>query len=264
MESTYWHRQTKDKPLFPDLLWSRPENKRLAGKLLIIGGNLHGFAAPAEAYNQAVGSGIGTAKVLLPDALQKTIGQVLENAEFAPSNKSGSFSKAALAEWLDYSSWADGILIAGELGRNSETAVVLESFVEKYSGQITITKDAADYFTHQPQKLLERAETTLVVSIAQLQKICTSAKWIEPVKFGMTAAQLADLLHQLTSKFIANIIVMHNELVFVASKGKVSTTKLNETEIWRVKTASNAAVWWLQNPAKPFEAITSSLVEPKQ
>lgn len=259
MTDTYWQKQTKDKPLFEDLLWSRPENKRLAGKLLIIGGNLHGFAAPAEAYNEAVKAGAGAAKVLLPDALQKTIGSILENAEFAPSNKSGSFSKPALSEWLDFAGWGDGVLVAGDLGRNSETAVVLESFIEKYSGQLVITKDAADYFASQSDKLLRRENTTLVISIAQLQKICTSAKWQKPVKFSMTAAQLAELLHELTMAYLVNIVVMHNDLVFVASGGKVSTTKIEQTETWRVKTAAHTSVWWLQNPSKTFEAITCSV-----
>ena len=44
MNHDYWHKQTSSKPLFPELIWSRPENRQLAGKLLIIGGNLHGFA----------------------------------------------------------------------------------------------------------------------------------------------------------------------------------------------------------------------------
>src|SRR5690606_2345051 len=56
----YWRRQTPGEPLFPDVLWSRPEQKTTAGKLLVIGGNLHAFAAPAEAYNEAEKAGVGT------------------------------------------------------------------------------------------------------------------------------------------------------------------------------------------------------------
>ena len=91
MITPYWHKQF-DSPLFSDLLWSRPENKQFAGKLLIIGGNLHGFAAPASAYEQSQRAGIGVARVILPDALQKTIGRIFEAGEFAPSTPSGSFS----------------------------------------------------------------------------------------------------------------------------------------------------------------------------
>src|SRR5690348_6592497 len=122
MNAAKWYKQTLDKPLFPKLAWSRPETKQTAGKLLIIGGNLHGFAAPAEAFTHAKAAGIGTTKVLLPNALQKTVGTMLETGEYAPSTPSGSFSKAALDTWLDFSTWADGILLAGDIGRNSETA----------------------------------------------------------------------------------------------------------------------------------------------
>ena len=53
MDRTYWHKQTVEKPLFPDILWSRPQNKRQAGKLLIVGGHAESFAAVGEAYAAA-------------------------------------------------------------------------------------------------------------------------------------------------------------------------------------------------------------------
>ncbi len=259
MDNTYWHKQTNE-PLFPDLLWSKPENKRQAGKLLIIGGNTHEFAAPGEAYEEAVKAGVGVAKVLLPSSLQKTLGSVLENGEFAPSNKSGSFSKQAISEWLSFGSWADGVLIAGDLGRNSETAVALEAFVEKHNGLLVITKDAVDYFSHQPEKLLNRDDTTLVLSFAQLQKLCMNVKWQTPITFSMTLNQLVEALHELTQHYRCSVVVEHNEVIFVATKARVSTTKIDKSETWRVRAAARAAVWWIQNPSKPFEAITTSIL----
>ncbi|MGC1176527.1 MAG: hypothetical protein WA843_00490, partial [Candidatus Saccharimonadales bacterium] len=71
MDHTYWHKQTAARPLFPDLLWSRPEHKAHAGKLLIVGGNAHGFAAPAEAYSQSQRAGVGVARALLPQPVKK-------------------------------------------------------------------------------------------------------------------------------------------------------------------------------------------------
>lgn len=260
MADTYWHKQSADVPLFPDLIWNKPENKLHAGKLLIIGGNLYGFAAPGEAYNEAEKAGIGVAKVLLPDALQKTVGSILENGEFGPSNKSGSFSKTALAEWLSFAGWADAALLAGDFGRNSETAMALEAFIQKYSGLLIITKDTIDYFAHQSEKLMNREQTLLVLSIAQLQKLLVSLKWHEVVKFSMGIEQLVELLHTLTQEQPINIVVNHNGVMFVASNGEVSTTKQAEdSDIWRVRTAAHAAVWWLQNPNKPFEAITAAV-----
>lgn len=258
MSDTYWHKQGPT-PLFPDMLWSQPENKHARGKLLIIGGSEHAFAVPAEAYQAATQTKIGTAKVLLPDRLQKTVGAILENVEFAPTNKSGSFTHRALAEWLSFAQWADGVLLAGDLGRNSETAVVLEQFAMKYSGQLTITKDAIDYFKDTAQKVLARAETTLVLSIAQLQKLCINAQFQTPIKFSMTMPQLVAVLHELTLQYPAYVITNHNNVICVAARGEVSTTPVEESETWRVVTAARAATWWIQNPSKPFEALTTSL-----
>lgn len=262
MATEFWQKQTNGKPLFPDLLWSRPENKQFAGKLLIVGGNLHGFSAPAEAYQSALKAGIGTARVLLPDALQKTVGRMFEAGEYAPSTPSGSFSQKSLTELLSLSNWADGTLIAGDLGRNSETAIMLEKFVDKYKGLLTVTKDAADYFTSTPQKIVTRPDTLFVISLAQFQKLASSVKFPKAVMFSMDLIRLVELLHEFTEKYPTQLIIKHLENIIVASNGQVSTTKLTEEkEIWRVQTAAHAATWWLQNPNKPFEALSTAVFE---
>lgn len=255
----YWQKQEAGKPLFPDLLWSRPENRSQAGKLLVVGGNAHGFAAAAEAYQAAAGAGIGTARVLLPDSLQKTVGKVFMAGEYAPSTPSGSFGRQALAELLAMAGWADAVLLAGDFGRNSETAVLLEQFLGKYAGQLTLTKDAVDYFIRTPAVMLERRQTLLVINIAQLQKLGTGAGFTTAFTFDMGVLGLVDALHDFTWQYHISIIVQHLDTLFVAMDGKVSTTRLSrERPVWRVKTAAAAGVWWLQNPSKPFEALTAA------
>ena len=69
MNFDFWLKQTSGKPLFPDIEWQKPEQKNLAGKLLIIGGNKLGFAAVAQAYTDALKAGIGECRVILPDSL---------------------------------------------------------------------------------------------------------------------------------------------------------------------------------------------------
>lgn len=261
MDEIFWHKQTRDKALFPDLLWSRPETRTTAGKLLIIGGNAFGFAAPGEAFTEAGRGGVGETRVVLPDRLRSTVGNVLA-AEFAPSNASGSFSQKALDQLLIDSNWADGVLLAGDLGRNSETAVLLEKFCASYHGQLTIAKDSVDYFTAGPQTLLARPKTTLVLSFAQLQKIGTQSKFQPTFTFSMDLVRLVEALHNFTTQYSVNIVVKHLENIVVAAGGQVSTTKLeSDLDIWRVKVAPHAAVWWLQNPSKPFEAITTALYD---
>ena len=260
MRPDYWQTQTADKPLFPELAWSRPENRMQAGKLLVVGGNLHGFAAPAEAFAVATGAGIGTARVLLPDALRKTVGRILENGEFAPSTPSGSFSQKALDEFLVQSSWADAILFAGDLGRNSETAILIEKFLGKSPLAVTLTKDAVDYATSAPQAVLNRQNTLLVLSLSQLQRLGIAAKFTRPITFSMDLFRLAEWLHDFTQTHRPHIAVKHLDHLLVAVDGKVSSTSLTEEkQIWRVEAAARASVWWLQNPSKPFEAITASI-----
>ena len=261
MQKDYWHKQTADQPLFPDLQWSRPELKSSAGKLLIIGGNVHGFLAPAEAYSEAGRAGIGTARLLLPDSLRKLIGRTFEAGEYAPSTPSGSFGQRALAEAMAMANWADGVLIAGDLGRNSETAILLEKFASKYKGQLTLTKDAADYCLSSPESCLDSPDTALVISMAQLQKLGTQAKFTTAFTFDMDLLRLVDALHEFTDLHPVNIIVKQLDTILVACQGQVSTTKLAaERQIWRVSTAAAAATWWLQNSGKTFEALTTSLV----
>jgi len=239
-------------------VWSRPESKASSGKLAIIGGHSHGFGAPGAAYAEAMEASVGVCKVLLPDAIKKTVKLVLPDASFGPSNPSGSFSNLALADFLEISDWADGVLLAGDMGRNSETAILLENYVQKYSGLLTIAQDAADYFKSFPQLLMNRQNTTLVISLAQLQKIFINAPLITPITYGMEIPQLVEALHEFTSKFPLTIVVKHHDLIFVAHGGEVVSTP-NTVMPWRVRTAGKASVYWLQNPTKPLESISIAL-----
>jgi ADP-dependent NAD(P)H-hydrate dehydratase / NAD(P)H-hydrate epimerase len=260
--STYWQKQTPDKPLFPELLWSRPEQKSAAGKLLIAGGNLHSFTVPAQAFSYAEAAGIGVARVLLPDAIKKLVGGVFESGEFAPSTPSGSFSQKALDELLEQTGWADGVLLAGDFGRNSETAILLEKFVSTYDGPLAATQDTLDYFTSLPGAVFDRADTIVIASFAQLQKLAAAAGSTTALTFDMDLLRCVEALHELSSAHQAGIIVKHLDQIIVAHRGRVSTTSLpKDLPIWRIKTAAYASVWQLQNPIKLFEALTVAVSE---
>ena len=264
----YWIKQGVT-PAFPDLLWSKPENKQHAGKLLIIGGHAHGFAAPAEAYNEALKAGIGTARVILPDHIRtqlKPFARSMPEMEFAPSTPSGSFASRSLAELLDASAWADGVLLAGDLGRNSETAIVLEKLMTKTNLPLVLTKDAVDYFTSNTDPVLSRGKTCIVLSLAQLQKLVQHTPFETAITFSMDLVHLVEALHNFTAMHNSYIITKHHDNVIVAVNGGVSTTKTNLglEDNWRVATASMASVWLIQNPTKPFEALTTAVYTAQQ
>ncbi len=257
MDHDYWLKQGSS-PLFPDILWSRPESKMGAGKLAIIGGNLHGFSAPGNAYNVSLQAGAGAVRVLMPEALRKIVKNFLPEADYAPATPSGSFAKSALDEMLGLAQWAECCLVAGDVGRNSETAMVLEAFVKHYIGPLVLTHDAADYFRESPSTVVDRADTLLVISLAQLQKIFIHTPTITPITYSMSSPQLAEALHVYTTEHPVFMMTKHNDLIFLACNGQVSTTK-HEEKIWRVAHASKASVFWLQNLNQPFEAVTTSI-----
>jgi NAD(P)H-hydrate repair Nnr-like enzyme with NAD(P)H-hydrate dehydratase domain len=260
MKPEFWQRQEPDQPLYGDLLWSRPENRQLAGKLLIIGGSEHGFAAPAEAFNLATKAGAGTVRVALPDALRKTVGLVFEAGEYVPSTPSGSFAQTALAELLSMALWADGVLLAGDLGRNSETAILIEAFMRKYRGQLTVTGDAVDYLQQLPE-LLDRPDTLLVPTFAQLQKLFIAGSSAVPLTSQLDLMRVVEAVHAFSAAKQSYILLGHERTVFAAVNGQVSTTRFSVYDMPAAATlAARAAIWWLQNPSKPLPALTTAAV----
>ena len=256
MENTSWLKQTKDTPLFPDMLWSRPENKRTRGKLLIIGGNSHSFAAVSLAYTAAEKAGIGTARILVPDALQKMLGKVFPEAEFAPKTISGSFGRNGLSQFMDTAAWADGVLLAGDFGRNSETAILLESFVKKYSGNLALSGDSLDYFFEDGRPIMDRSKTTLVGEVAQLQKILSGRALI---KHSTDLAHMVELLAGFTGESPAAVVTHHAKNIITAAGGQASTTPAAEVNLIRL--ATYAIVWQLQQPSSLFGSLTTAALE---
>lgn len=235
--------------------------KSQAGKLLIIGGNAHGFAAAAESYAEAVKAGAGSVRVLLPDVLRKTVGKVFEAGEFVPSTPSGSFSMKALAEIIDSAAWADSVILAGDFGHNSETAILLENFLTKSTAPVTLAQDGLAYFTKTPLSILERPNTLLAAEFTQLQKLATTVRFPKAFTSDMDLLRLVDQLHEFSLAYPAFIVVRHLNNDFVAVSGRLSTTNTKEEfSSWSITAATHACVWLMQNPAKPFEAITSALV----
>jgi ADP-dependent NAD(P)H-hydrate dehydratase / NAD(P)H-hydrate epimerase len=263
MTSTYWRKQNAKEPLFPDLVWSRPENKNQAGKLLIIGGNLHGFAAPANAYKVAENAGIGTVRMILPDSLKQYTGNMFESGRFAPSTPSGSFAQSSLDTFLEEATWADGVLLAGDFGRNSETSILLEKFIVEHKGIVILTHEGEDLLQSTPDTFINRTDTSLVVSLGQLQKLFSALKFPKSISLGMDFIRLIDVLSEFTQKYGVHILTKQHNQILIASKGQVVSTKLEtDKEFWRVEMAATASVWWIQNPKKPLEGLATAVANP--
>lgn len=258
----YWQQQTAAKPLYPAIEWSKPEQRAYAGRLGIIGGNKLGFAGAAEAYSQALKMGAGEAKVLLPDVLKKSLPKTLTEAQFAPSNVSGSLSREALGDMQALGTWSTAMLLIGDAGRSSETAIVYDDFLRSYQGPITITRDAADLVKLSFPELLERGDIVFVVSFAQVQKLFQSVYYPKMLTFSMQLAQFVEALHKFTITYPVTIASFHKDHLVMAHDGNVVTYKdASPLQIWRGVTAAKMATYWLWTPQKPLEAIATSVLQ---
>ncbi len=262
MNMDYWQKQTPGSALFPDIEWQKPEQKSLAGKLLIVGGNAHGFAAVAQAYQDAQKAGVGECRVVLPNALKKAIDPLALDCVFVPTNASGGITKDALTPLKTAAAWADGLLFIGDAGRNSETAIVYEQLLHAFPDKTTlITRDALDLIKTIWPDLLQQKNTVLVVTFAQLQKLFQAVYYPRTLLFSMQLTNVVDALHKFTITYPATIVVFHQNQLIVAKDGQITTTPWeNPMLIWRGSVAAKAATYATQFPNQLFPAITTALL----
>jgi len=260
MQIDYWHKQEPGKPLYPDIEWQKPEQKAQAGKLLVIGGNGLGFAAVAQCYSDAMAAGAGECRVILPDVLKSVIDRLAFDCLFVPSNPSGGMSKDAMPQLQAAAAWSDAILLIGDAGRNSETAITLEVLLNRSAKLAVITRDSVDLLNASVGQLLQRDKTIFVATFAQVQKLFQAVYYPKVILFSMSLLAIVEALHKFTITYPATIVVLHQSNLIVAKGGEVSTTPWQEPMlIWRGSVATKAAVYAMQHPSKLFEAITSSL-----
>jgi len=264
----YWHRQSIKK-LFNDVDLLPPEQKRMAGKLLVIGGNRMAFFAVASALETAKRMGVGEVRALLPEDLK---GQVPSTSEvyFAKSGNSGAFCSESIDEMLRLADWAEAVILIGDSGRNAETSLVFVEFLGKVEKPVLITRDAVDAVCPSVGDwLLRNGETELFVTLPQLQKLLRTLYYPKVITLSMPTNQLVETLHKFTLSYDVSVATFHNGLVIIAEKGEVVTQGLDETSyspmsLWSGSLVAQAMVARLWNSGKDFSHVLASVVAPGQ
>lgn len=247
--------QQKDQPLCPDLLWSKPVTKRGAGKLLIIGGNAMGFAYVAQTYSDAVKAGAGHIRAVVPDSLEK-LTRGLEFIEYAPSNPSGGFAKSALAPLLELASWSDGVLLAGDLAKNSETTQLLDTLLSKCPSVITIDHHALTSLGLSTADLLASDHRVVIWTRHELQRAVVELKSEKLITSASTQENIAETLQLISDVYPAHLVLLEDNVVWIASDGKVISTPTSN-----LPNSSLFGIWALQNPTKIKEALACAAWE---
>lgn len=257
----YWRQQNTNQPLFPGLIWSKPEHKLQAGTLGILGGNKLGFLAVANAFQTASKLGIGEIKMVLPISLKKSLGN-LPGTDFAPENPSGGLSKEAKINLKALAGEVNGLLCIGDAGKNTETQTLYENYFREISNDkpLIVTRDAVDLFENIMNEVVSRDSVTLVLSFSQLQKVFRSIYYPIMLVHSMQTSKLIEALHKFTLTYPATISVFHQDQFIAAKNGEVISTNFDRpTEIWQGNLPTKIACWTIWSPLKPLEACITAL-----
>ena len=257
----YWQKQ-KQKPLFPEVDTWQPEQRRFAGKLLIIGGNKGAFFSVAKAMETANKMGVGEVRVLLPDSLR---GQLPKAPEiyFAKAEASGAFGKAAMAEMMAQLEWAESVLIVGDIGKNAETSVVFANFMKHCDKPVVMSRDAVDVLTPDAMNWGMREQPTMIfLTISQLQKLLRTLYYPKVITLSMPMNQLIETLHKFTLSYSLTLVTFHEGQVVIARDGQVISEEIGDTEytqlsLWDGKIQSRSAVLALWNREQPVERVVA-------
>lgn len=263
----FWRVQYS-KLLFPEIEWSKPEQKSHAGKLLIIGGGAGAFRGLAIAHKTALRTGVGEVRILLPNSLKKDIKIDSTELIFAKSNLSGGFSNDSWTDFKAGEKWADSILFIGDTNKNSETAILFEKFILESEKPIFITRDAVDILLDSFSEILYKKNVSILASFAQLQKIFSKVFYPKVLTFSMNISNVADILHKFTFSYPAQILTLNNANFIIAENGEVFSTpldsplnlgKLSPIAIWSGEIPTKIAVWQLWNKNQRSKAAITAI-----
>lgn len=257
---TFWRKQEKSKPLFPDIEWNKPEQRDRAGRLGIIGGNTLSFVAAADSYQTATKAGVGQVRVLLPDALKKNVPPHMTDVFFAPTNPSGSLANTAETEVNALAKWADVLLLIGDAGKNSQTAALYENLAATSQQPIVITRDAIDLVQYNFAAILDNPHVVFVASFSQIQKLFRAVYYPKILTFSMQLAQFVEALHKFTITYPVTICVFHTDQFIIARGGEVITQSWDTPlQIWRGTVGTNIASYLVWSPEAPLQAASTAI-----
>jgi hypothetical protein len=255
----YWRQQTKLKPLFPDIEWNRPQQKSAAGKLLIVGGTTHGFAAVVKSHAASQALGVGQVKVAVPDGLKKALPPDFSDGIFLPTNPSGALAKTGQDQLATASQWADGVLLVGDSGLNSETETLFAQLLGSTTGWVTLTRDTIDLLYTAAAEIVNRPNTHLLMSFPQVQKLFSHVYYPKILTFSMQFTSLVEALHKFTITYPTTLTVLFGDKIVVAHGGQVvSQDFADQMALVSGQLAAKSAAYLIWSPKKPLEAIATA------
>lgn len=251
--SVEWIKQS-GQPLFPDILWNRPLNRKTGKQLLIMGGHSKQFSIVQQTYQAALAAGIGQAKSVLPDSLRPYLGNA-PDCLLVRSTPAGSFARGAYEPIRGYLNESDGLLLPGDLSKNPETTSLVERLLSGTGKPVFITPKVIEASLERPMSLLNGSPRIIIGTLSVLKKL---AKSLDIGSKSPTTNLLGKISFIKTLPQQTTNYVMLDSEITICSNGKVSVTAIHSASPRLFAVAGAAfATFWLQQ-ANKFEALTTA------
>lgn len=206
-----------------DLKFSMPENVRLSGRLLIIGGSSLSFSSASRALSLSLNSGAGNSILALPDNLNKLLPKHLDsNIVLLPSNKIGSFNSEAFNDLLSLSLNSNAVLINGELGRGSQTAQLILSLLKEVELPMIVSGDA-NLFLQNEDFYFERDNIYLFLNLSLVQRLFGK---FQLISFKDQPNIIENKLETIASQTKPNFVFWHDGWLWMVLSSKVFRIKM--------------------------------------
>lgn len=285
----YWQKQTAKDPRYPDVRWNLPE--RATGSLSIVGGSSHGFQAVVRA-GEFAGANLPLAhiRLVLPSSLEKVLAntgvagsatggknavssrsttsnknvassKLTPQLLFAPATPAGTLAKSSTLTQQN----ADAVLLIGDLSKNAETAEAMSALCRAYAGPLVIARDSLDLLTTNASSLVMRPHTTLVASLAQLQKLFRAIYYPKMLLLTAPLMSVVEALHKFTLSYPVTLLTLHEGQILTAAGGEVVSTPLGDTDysplgLWNGELATRVAAYQIFCPRQELAATTAAIL----
>ena len=245
-----------DEPLFANVLWNRPVSAHAAGRLLVVGAHNSGLATLQAVYQIAEAAGIGSLTMLVPETLRSMLA-IVPAINFAPATIAGSLAKASLSQMVELASYTDAVLVGTDLSNNSETAILIESFIAKYDRPLIIADAALEVIGLSPDLIRSRPNTLVVLTMQQLFKLAGKLGLPLQIKPDGGITNKIEIVTDFWSVLKVDLALIGPEII-IKTGDQVSVTELSGQPATLLPTAYGVlSVFYTQNPKAHYEGLTT-------
>jgi len=241
-----------DKPLYEDILWSRPV--RRTARILLVGGHRDGFSKLQKVYTGFTDAQVAECHLAVPDKLSKLVGS-LEGVSLLASNPSGSIARDGLSELIRLADQSDLVSLGPDLSNNSETTLVMQRLITETRASIVIPPQSAEQLLSEAGEWKTKENLLLFINHKQLYRLATKLVVDTTIPLNVTNEAISEIALAVSKVYVPSLVILMTDSIIVAKSGKVSITKVKTDNIGTI--VGLLGTFWLQNELKQYEALTT-------